>query len=426
MEELYKRFRESSGVSIDTRTIKGGELFFCLKGDQFNGNKFASQALEDGASFIIVDDADYYIKNAPMLLVDDSLKVLQELSKYHRGQLNIPVIGITGTNGKTTTKELINAVLSAHFQTLSTNGNFNNHIGVPLTLLRIEDKHQIAVIEMGANHLGEIADLCKLSQPNFGLITNIGKAHLEGFGSFENIIITKTALYRSIQQSAGTVFLNADDELLIKESEGLQQVKYSVKNNSNVRLELVTSDGSLKFRWNNISVQTQLFGEYNIYNAAAAIAIGEYFKIPSAKIVKALEEYKPSNNRSQLVNGDNNELILDAYNANPDSMKQALSFFNQASSNKKAVILGDMLELGEYEKIEHKKILDLLDSMNFDEVFLVGSAFSKQKANYPPFQFFKDNMTALEYFKSNHLIGYRILLKGSRGISLELLKDQLL
>jgi len=426
MEKLYKRFKESSGVSIDTRTIKGGELFFCLKGDRFNGNKFASQALEAGASFIIVDDANYYIKNAAMLLVDDSLKVLQELSKYHRGQLTIPIIGITGTNGKTTTKELINAVLSSHFQTLSTNGNFNNHIGVPLTLLRIEDKHQIAVIEMGANHVGEIADLCKLSQPNFGLITNIGKAHLEGFGSFENIIKTKTALYHSIQQSSGTVFLNADDELLIKESEGLQQVKYSVKNNSTIRLELQASDGSLKFSWNNVSVKTQLFGEYNIYNAAAAIAVGEYFKIPSAKIIKALEEYKPSNNRSQLVEGDNNELILDAYNANPDSMKQALSFFNRASSNKKAVVLGDMLELGKHEKIEHKRVLDLLDSMNFDEVFLVGSAFSKQKANYPQFQFFIDNIDALEYFKMNHLKGYRILLKGSRGISLELLKHQLL
>ncbi len=417
MKKLYKKFEQSTGVSIDTRSIKGGELFFCLKGEHFNGNEFAAQALKTGASFVVVDDVNFYVENMEMLLVEDSLKALQ--------QLNIPIIGMTGTNGKTTTKELVDAVLSTHLQTLSTDGNFNNHIGVPLTLLRIKKEHQIAVIEMGANHLGEIEDLCNISQPNFGLITNIGRAHLEGFGSFDNIIQTKTELYRAIQHNSGTLFVNADDDLLMKESDKIKRVEYSSQSLSDVMLKLDKSDGNLRFFWNEISVQTKLFGEYNLYNAAAAIAIGEYFDIPTEKIVNALEGYTPSNNRSQLEKGVNNELILDAYNANPDSVKQSLSFFNQANSNKKAVILGDMLELGEFEEDEHEKVLELLNSMSFEQVFLVGPAFNRIKDTYPKFLYFADNISAQTYFRNNPLKGYRILLKGSRGIRLEVLKDQL-
>lgn len=426
MEDLYKIFKQSSGVSIDTRSIKGGELFFCLKGDRFNGNKFAEQALEAGASHVVVDDAEYYIDNDSMLLVTNSLMSLQELSQYHRYQLKIPVIGITGTNGKTTTKELIDAVLSSHYNTLSTNGNFNNHIGVPLTLLRIKEEHQIAVIEMGANHLGEIADLCKLSAPNYGIITNIGRAHLEGFGSYENIIKTKTALYHSVQENSGLLFVNADDKLLMKESTGVKQVKYSSILPSKVKIDLLGSDGNLKFCWNKKTVHTQLFGEYNLYNAAAAIVIGKYFEVPEEKIINALKDYSPSNNRSQLEKGENNELILDAYNANPDSVKQALVFFNQTSSSKKAVVLGDMLELGKFEADEHKEALELLKSMDIDKVFLVGPVFYRSKDVYSQFHFFIDNIEAQKYFIEKPLINYKVLLKGSRGIRLEILKDQLL
>ena len=426
MDELYKRFLKSTGVSIDTRSIKGGELFFCIKGERFNGNKFAVNALNAGASYVIVDDVDYYNEDLPMLLVENSLVCLQELSKYHRDKLSIPVIGITGTNGKTTTKELIHAVLSSQFNTLSTNGNFNNHLGVPLTLLRTKSEHEIAVIEMGANHLGEIADLCDLSMPTLGLITNIGRAHLEGFGSYENIIETKTALYHSVKNSNGTLFVNSDDDLLVEKSEGSNIRFYSIQKDSSIQLKLEESEGQLKFQWNDRVIQTQLFGEYNLYNAAAAIAIGIYFKIPSEKIASSLANYKPSNNRSQFEQGENNDLILDAYNANPDSVNLTLMHFSKANNMKQAVILGDMLELGEFEEQEHKKALEILTQMSLNKVFLVGPIYYQMKDSYPLFQFFKDNMDALEYFKLHSLKGCRILLKGSRGIKLEILKDQLL
>jgi len=426
MKTLYRKYEESSGVSIDTRSISGGELFFCLKGENFNGNKFALQALDKGASYVVVDDADYFIEGKSMLLVDDSLKTLQNLSKYHRQKIKGKIIGITGTNGKTTTKELVSAVLTTHFDCLSTNGNFNNHIGVPLTLLRIKKDTELSVVEMGANHPNEIEELCEWVQPDFGLITNIGKAHLEGFGSFQNIIETKTALYRKVKQLNGTLFVNADDVLLMEKSEGVNRETYSSKIPSDFKVELEDSDGKLKFQWRGNIIQTQLFGEYNLYNAAAAITIGSYFKVPVSDIINALEEYSPSNNRSQFEIGENNELILDAYNANPDSMKQALNNFSASKAKNKAVILGDMLELGSFEEMEHKSILDLSNSINIDRAFFVGPAFYFQKENYPQFQFFKDNIEAKKYFEENLMTDYRILLKGSRGIKLEILKEQLL
>ena len=426
METLYKKYKESTGVSIDTRSLEEGELFFCLRGENFNGNKFALQALEAGASFVIVDDSDYYDERKPMLLVEDSLQTLQSLSKYHRNKINGRIIGITGTNGKTTTKELVSAVLSTHFNCLSTKGNFNNHIGVPLTLLRIKKDTELSVVEMGANHPNEIEELCEWVQPDFGLITNIGKAHLEGFGSFQNIIITKTALYRKVKQLNGTLFVNADDTLLMEKSVGINRKTYSSDALSQYKIELQASHGNLKFTWNGTSVQTQLFGEYNLYNAAAAIAIGSYFNVPVDKIIRSLEAYTPSNNRSQLEIGKNNELILDAYNANPDSMKQALHNFSVSIMKNKAVILGDMLELGSYEELEHKSILDLSSSLNIDQAYFVGPAFYLQKEKYPHFQFFKDNIEIKKYFETNPMKDYRILLKGSRGIKLEVLKEQLL
>jgi len=402
-------------------------LFFCLKGERFNANKFATQALGKGASYVVVDDPDFFLQeDNRMILVEDSLVTLQNLAKYHREQVKIPVIGITGTNGKTTTKELVAVVLNTQLNCLSNQGNFNNHIGVPLTLLRITQAHEIVVIEMGANHPGEIADLCKMSQPDYGIITNIGRAHLEGFGSFENIIETKSDLYRFVDGAHGLVFVNHDDDLLMKQSRKLKTYTYGQAAETDVCVNLVDNGGYLSLQWKGKSIHTKLFGQYNLSNAAAAIAVGSYFKIQDDLIANALEQYSPSNNRSQLEKGLHNELILDAYNANPESMKQAIHNFSLSKAPLKAMVLGDMLELGTFEKAEHESILKLSDTLNIDHAFFVGPAFYLHKASYPQFVFFTDNLEAKEYFEINHLADYRILLKGSRGIKLEILKEDLL
>lgn len=426
MKELYDIFKQSAAVSIDTRSIQKGDLFFCLKGDRFDGNKFAKQALTAGASCVVLDNPECYTDRESMILVDDSLKTLQELATYHRQQLRIPIIGITGTNGKTTTKELIAAVLSTHFQCLSTNGNFNNHIGVPLTLLRIKEEHEMAVIEMGANHVGEIDALCEIAKPNLGIITNIGRAHLEGFGSFENIIETKVALYQAVEKAGGMLMVNSDDELLMEKSNAIRRETYGAFSKAKVKVDLEISSGSLHLVWEGKFIHTKLFGDYNLYNVAAAIAFGVHFNVPEKHIIQALEQYTPSNNRSQFEKGIHNELILDAYNANPDSVQNALAFFGKDRTEKKALILGDMLELGEYEDAEHKAVLEAVQQLDIDRVFIVGPIFYRQKIGFPDFLFFKDNMEALAYFTKNKLKNYRILLKGSRGIRLEVLKDELL
>ncbi len=426
LNEIYKTFCNSTGVSIDTRNIGGGELFFCLKGENFNGNSFALKALEMGASHVIVDDADFYLSHKNMTLVDDSLKTLQQLAVLHRNQFRIPIIGITGTNGKTTTKELVSTVLGSELKVLFTLGNLNNHIGVPLTLLRLKPEHQIAVIEMGANHVGEIAELCALSQPDFGIITNIGKAHLEGFGSYENIIKTKLALYESVSVKHGTVFVNADDSLLMEKSSSISRITYGSNSQSQFSVQLKPSDHQLIFDWIGNTIATHLFGEYNLTNAASAIAVGTYFKISPENIVASLTNYKPTNNRSQVEKGSSNTLILDAYNANPSSMKQAVLSFRKHPGDDKMTILGDMLELGAYEKQEHKNILDELKIAEFGQIILVGKAFFHWKAEYPEFHFFENNVAALDYLKSVKPRGKVILLKGSRGIKLELLKETLL
>ncbi|NPD83570.1 UDP-N-acetylmuramoyl-tripeptide--D-alanyl-D-alanine ligase [Lentimicrobium sp. L6] len=426
IETLYEQFIESSGVSTDTRSLQRGELFFCLSGESFNGNKFALQALEKGARIVVLDDEKYFTNQSRMILVEDSLKTMQELASFHRDKLDIPVIGITGTNGKTTTKELLAAVLSSHFNISYTKGNLNNHIGVPLSLLKVNAKHDMAIIEMGANHLGEIAELCDICKPNLGVITNIGHAHLEGFGSYQNIKTTKLALYRAVEKVKGCVFVNADDEVLMDSSTALRRNTYGIGSSSQTQVELSASNVSLVFEWNEFKIETHLFGNYNLYNAAAAIAIGEYFKIPQEKIVHALESYMPSNNRSQIEKGENNELIMDAYNANPDSMKGALQFFKNVDFPNKMVVLGDMLELGEFEEVEHLKVLNDLIEYSFDIALLVGDAFLQFEADYPEFNFFKTSEEAKQYLMIQGVKSYKILLKGSRGIKLEVLKEVLL
>jgi len=426
MENLYKIFNESKGVSIDTRSIKGGELFFCIKGERFNGNVYASKAIELGVHFVVVDDPEYFVEDAKMLLVKNSLKTLQALAFYHRQQMDCQLVGITGTNGKTTTKELIAVVLSSHFNCMATKGNLNNHIGVPLSLLRISNEDHVAVIEMGANHVNEIAELCELASPDYGIITNIGRAHLEGFGSFDNIIETKTALYRKIEQNKGLIFINADDSLLLKEVPKVKMISYGQSADAHVKVELLESQRHLQFKWKSYEVQTQLFGSYNLTNAAAAIAVGQFFDVPEEKIVKALEDYSPSNNRSQYVKGNSNDLILDAYNANPDSMKEALGFFLRSGHKHKVLVLGDMLELGEFENKEHEDLLDFLIDFGVEKIFLVGPAFSNFKAVYPKYKFFIDSNSLSAYLTKNPIKNAVILLKGSRGIGLEVLKKQLL
>lgn len=425
MIEMYDRFKNSSGVSIDTRTLKAGDLFFCLNGENFNGNKFAEQAIEKGASFVVVDDTQYFSNKNRMILVEDSLKTLQELATYHRSQFDIPIIGITGTNGKTTTKELVSAVLNQKYQTLFTIGNFNNHIGVPLTLLQLKGHHQIAVIEMGANHVGEIEELCDMVRPNFGILTNVGHAHLEGFGSFENVLLTKKAIYTAVEKQKGRVFVNADDELLLEESKGLTRTTYGSDSMSDERVRLFGHSLQLQFEWNGEILKTNLFGQYNLSNAAVAIAVGVHFKIEKQEIIKALEDYHPTNNRSQIISGPNNEIIMDAYNANPDSMKAAVGFFSEVSHEKKALILGDMLELGDFEEESHRDMLLDIGKLSFDIVILVGQAFYQLRDEFPHFLFFLNSEDCQNYLQENPIKDFKILLKGSRGIKLESLKESL-
>lgn len=425
IDTLYQKFLESSQVSTDTRSLQGGELFFCLSGESFNGNKFATQALEKGAYYVVLDDEHYFTDPSRMILVKDALRTLQDLASFHRDQLNIPIIGITGTNGKTTTKELLAAVLSSHFNISFTKGNLNNHIGVPISLLKITAQHEIGIIEMGANHLGEIEELCNIAKPNLGIITNIGHAHLEGFGSYENIKTTKLALYHSVAQVGGIVFVNAMDEVLISNSNTIDRRTYGQDEKAQTTVALCSQHISLEFVWDHKNIKTHLFGHYNLLNAAAAISVASYFNIPHEKIAKALEAYVPSNNRSQIEEGENNELILDAYNANPDSMNGAIQFFEQVDYDKKMVVLGDMLELGDFEHSEHLRVLNKLLEYSFKKVILVGQAFFKFSDHYADFLFFKSSEEAKAHFESNGVNRYKILLKGSRGIKLEILKEVL-
>jgi len=423
--QLYKIFvNNGAKVSTDSRNIPDGALFFALRGEKFDGNKFAKSAIEAGASYAVVDNPEV-VENNRFILVENSLETLQQLALYHRKQLGIPVLAITGTAGKTTTKELTAAVLSRKFNVAYTQGNLNNQIGVPLTLLSIDKSKEFAVIEMGASHPGDIRELCEIADPDYGLITNIGTAHIEGFGSHENLILTKTELYRYLEAKDGLVFVNKDNQLLMSRLNTLQVFTYGTKD-ADVQGEFIEINPLMKFRFKTdkwYEVQTNLFGEYNFENALAAVAIGHYFGIDSQKIKSALEEYYPKNNRSQLARTDKNILILDLYNANPTSMAKALESFARIDAKEKAVIIGDMLELGEIEEQEHRKILSLVASLNFDKVFLVGKIFSN--VNDLGFDSFMSSEELVDYLKDNPLEGKTVLLKASRGIHLEKVADVL-
>lgn len=421
---LYQRYLECTGVSTDTRNITAGSLFFALKGPNFNANAFAAEALAKGSRYAVVDDPTSAVDDR-YLLVPDGLIALQELGRHHRRQFDIPVIGITGTNGKTTTKELMHAVLSADRPTLATSGNLNNHIGVPLTLLRLLPEHRVAIIEMGANKPGDIAELCALAEPTHGLITNIGKAHLEGFGGIDGVVRTKTELYVDIKNRGGLLFVHANDALLMAKSEGMQRVTYGHDPNADTSGDALTDGPFLSVVFigcDDLAYQitTQLIGAYNLPNVLAATAVAQHLGIPDQRIADALAAYAPGNSRSQFKETGSNHLILDAYNANPSSMRVALeNFAAMRSTAPKLAVLGDMLELGEQSEEEHKAIVELTRTLGIPVQF-VGPLFSKAVGDDLG-NVHQDASSALRAFTAEPVAGKLVLIKGSRGIKLETL-----
>jgi UDP-N-acetylmuramoyl-tripeptide--D-alanyl-D-alanine ligase len=422
IEELYSIYSRYPSVVTDTRKLNQGDLYFALKGPNFNGNLFAIAALEAGASYAIVDElianSDSYQDR--IILVQDVLTTLQQLAKYHRQQFNIPFIAITGSNGKTTTKELVYAVLASHFKTYTTQGNLNNHIGVPLTLLSIHKDAEMAVIEMGANHQKEIASYCTYTLPTHGMITNCGKAHLEGFGSEEGVKKGKGELFDYLRDHNGAVFLMADYDYLQTMSQGINHTIGYGQLSGQIQGEAIDANGMLTVKINKgidiNSVQTHLVGNYNLPNVLAAITIGQYFKVPNEKIKAAIENYIPTNSRSQLVKWQNNEVILDAYNANPSSMKLAVENFAKLNKANKVVCIGGMRELGANTSLEHQMLIDQLKENNWSEVVLVGAEFKYCNHSY---HYFDTVQEAKAWFDSKQFSGYSILIKGSRGIQME-------
>ncbi len=428
ISQLYEIYKQYPIITTDTRKSPKDSIFFALKGANFNGNKYAKKAIESGCKYAIVDEAEFADGSPNIILVEDSLRALQELAHYHRSKFKIPVIGITGTNGKTTSKELITAVLSKEFNVLSTEGNLNNHIGVPMTLLRMNKEHEIAVIEMGANHVGEIKKLMEIADPNYGMITNVGHAHLEGFGSFENVIRGKGELYDYLRgRKDANIFVDYENSYLKNMvTDDLNPIYYGTGEDLFVSGKVVSIDPFLTFSWQFSkdfhTVSTHLIGEYNLTNTLAAVAIGRYFGVKSPKICEAIENYIPTNNRSQLKKTDKNTLIIDAYNANPTSMDAALRNFAKMNFPNKTLILGDMRELGKNTAMEHQKIADMVSSKDFQNVFLIGDNFSNIRSSYPRFHTLDDFIT---YLKDHPLSDKYILIKGSRGIQLEKCVDLL-
>ena len=426
-KDLYSYFLKSTGVATDSRQIEEGTLFICLRGEHFNGNRFAEEALEKGASYVVVDDSEYFKEDKRYIIVEDCLKSLQTLAHHHRMQFSIPVVGLTGSNGKTTTKELINSVLSQQFNTTATVGNLNNHIGVPLTLLNINSNTAIALIEMGANHLKEIEILAAIAAPTHGYITNFGKAHLEGFGSIEGVVRGKSELYQFLAKNSGICIINSADPKQVSGTENQETFSFGTDNTATVIIQNIDrrADENIVIRTEKTEIISQLKGAYNFTNIAAAVAFGKYFKIATAKIKKGVEAYNPTNNRSQWYTTDSNTLVLDAYNANPSSMKAALESFFSFKKEDQILILGDMLELGSFADVEHQKIVDLIETKNIEEILLIGPEFNKTKISTLGFKKFDNTTSAIPYLQKKNFQNKTILIKGSRRIALEVLKDYL-
>ena len=418
MSALYNIFRDAAGVSTDSRTLQSGQLFFALSGPNFNGNQFAKQALNKGAIAVVVDE-DVSISDDRVIRVENTLRSLQTLATEHRKKLGTTIIALTGSNGKTTTKELIHSVLSTTYTTVATQGNLNNHIGVPLTLLSLQKDTEIGVVEMGANHPGEIALLANITQPNAGLVTNFGKAHLEGFGSLDGVVKAKSELFDYLKTTNGLIFANADDPKIMAQLKGQDPITYGTETTARVSATLLTENDAIRIEVDQQEIQTQLSGAYNGYNALAAYAIGRHFGVSPQNAKRALESYIPDNNRSQLIRKKDLHITLDAYNANPTSMQAALASFSK-KGGKKIAVLGQMNELGKHTEIEHKRLVDWIKSSSIDDCYWVGSAFA-------PFissdKYFSTVDQAIDYFSKTPLRQASILVKGSRSFTLEKLVD---
>lgn len=425
LSELYELYIHHAQITTDSRHCTPGSIFFALKGERFDGNQYAESALAAGCSYAVIDNPDYVIDKRT-LLVDDALKTLQQLAHRHRKMLGIPIIGITGTNGKTTTKELMAAVLSTKFNLLYTEGNLNNQIGVPLTLLRLTRDHEMAVIEMGASHPGDIKELAEMALPNYGIITNVGRAHLEGFGSFEGVVKTKGELYDYIRRTKGKIFVKYENRDLQGMAKGIEQISYGTDDNAFASGHLISCNPFLTFDWKQQgkihTVETHLIGGYNLDNVLTAVAVGRYFKIPAERISRAIAAYEPTNHRSQLKKTEHNTLLVDAYNANPSSMKVALENFVAMPVSPKAIILGDMRELGAASDELHAEVVAAVKAGQFDQVFLCGEHFQKAGQEFATYATRDELMAAL---KTNPLKGYHILIKGSHGMALEKTVDML-
>lgn len=425
INELHSLFLTCNSISTDTRKVSKNDLFLALKGDNFNGNAFAKQALEKGAKYAVIDEAEYSI-SSKTILVDNVLETLQKLASFHRNSLETPIIALTGSNGKTTTKELINIALSQKYNTTATIGNLNNHIGVPLTLLSMTKKTEIGIVEMGANHLKEIAFLCDIAKPDFGYITNFGKAHLEGFGGIQGVIDGKSELYNYLISNNKYIFLNADDTIQKEKlSSYIKKFGFSQTNKDYYKIELLESNPYVSIEADNITIKSNLIGHYNFTNICAAIIIAKYFNVPLKDIKKGIENYVASNNRSQIIEKENYKIILDAYNANPTSMRAALTNFDALKDNYKIAFLGDMFELGNEAKKEHQEISNLASKLNIDEIILVGKNFADTEIISDKIKTFQSFEALKKELRTNSTKKTAILIKGSRGMALERVLDLL-
>ena len=422
LEQLHALFLEHPNVSTDTRKIAENSIFFALKGDNFNGNAFVAEALDKGAAYAVIDESEFHIDERT-ILVDHVLETLQQLATYHRKHCKAKVISLTGSNGKTTTKELIYAVISKKYRTIATQGNLNNHIGVPLTLLSMQEDTEMAIVEMGANHQGEIAMLSNIAQPDFGYITNFGKAHLEGFGGVEGVIKGKSELYQFLMANNRYIFMNADDPIQREKLNGYaKKMGFSTEDHQFYNIQLVQANPFVTLKVEDVDIETQLIGKYNFSNCCAAILMGKYFNVPLTDVKSALESYQPQNNRSQILTKNGFKIVLDAYNANPTSMRAALENFSGMQETHKTVIIGDMFELGETAAEEHQVIADLVQELGFESAYLVGENFFGTQTPLSKYRTFEDLKAHLS---SHPLSKGTLLIKGSRGMALERVLDLL-
>ncbi len=422
---IHNMFLKCNSVAIDTRKIVPNALFIALKGENFDANTFALEALNRGASYVIIDNENYYI-DSRTIVVKDSLIALQDLARFHRKYLNLPILALTGSNGKTTTKELIHVVLSKKYSTKATLGNLNNHIGVPLTLLSFNSATEIGIVEMGANHRKEIAFLCEIAKPDYGYITNFGKAHLEGFGGVAGVIEGKSEMYQNIQANQKIAFINANDPIQVEKSKGLNTYSFGIHPSKvDVSISAIEANPFVTIKYHDFQIKTHLIGLYNANNVNAALAIGKYFQVEDQDIKDALESYIPENNRSQLISKGTNQIILDAYNANPSSMIVAIDNFMQLNQTNKIMILGDMFELGSESYQEHKAIVDLLIRSNQSVCYLVGREFYATKIDHVRLIFHENFESLSKELERLHIQNSSLLIKGSRGMALERVLDYL-